>query len=143
MANVISQIGAGLKSSVTTADVISVNQTYITSKRHDHPIPRYEKGFNYNVAYGVFLALFVEVETISGAGSLFVKCCIDTAGDIATVGQTQVTIDKGITDDTKGTCQIKMDVPFYCGEDTDNISVFFKTDAGTLDVIKSQITWSL
>ncbi len=143
MANVISQIGRDIKSSVTTQDVTSINANYATSKRHDHPIPRYEKGFDYKVAYGIFLALFVEVENISGAGSLYIKCCIDTAGDIATVGQTQVTIDTGISDSTKGTCQIKMDVPFYCGEDTDNISVFFKTDAGNLDIVKSQITWSI
>lgn len=143
MANVISQIGKDIKSSVTDDGVTSVNANYATSKRHDHPLGRYEKGFNYNVAYGTFLALFIEVDNISGAGSLYVKCCIDTAGDIATVGQTQVTIDKGISDNTIGTCQIKMDVPFYCGQDTDNISVFFKTDAGTLNIVKSQITWRI
>lgn len=143
MANVISQIGRDIKSSVTDDNITSINMSYAAAKRHDHPIPRYEKGFDYKVAYGVFLALFVEVENISSAGSLYVKCCIDSAGDIATVGQTLVAIDTGISDATKGTCQIKMDVPFYCGEDTDNISVFFKTDAGTLDVVKSQITWSI
>ena len=137
------QVGRDLKGSLITSDVASVGTSYDAAKVHTHIIGRRESGLDYEVPYGECQGIWVEVDTISSATSLTVMLCADADGDVPMLSSGAVTIDTGITTNTKGMIQVFFGMPFYCGQDTDAVYLFFKTNAGSCTVKKSQLTWKV
>jgi len=143
MSNVRAQIGRDIKSSLTTQDVESIGISYNTSKKHEHPIGRAESSLGYEIPYGECLGVWVELDDISSAAKMSVMIASDAAGDVPNLTSSDITIDTGVTTSTKGTIQMFFGMPFYIGQDTDSVYLFFKVDAGTCTVKKSQLTWRI
>lgn len=86
-------------------------------------------------------SIFVYVNTIAGgATKLTVRLCRDAAGDECIVPDTEATLSTGITTATDGSAVIKVDIPWaYRG--SDNVYPFWKTDAGTCNMVSSAVCW--
>ena len=143
MAHTIAQIGKDLKASLTTEDLTSVGTSYSTSKKHEHPIGRSESSVGYDVPYGECQGVWVEIDTISTASKLSLLISSDADGDIPNLTTGEIAIDTGVTTSTKGTVQVFFGIPFYIGQNTPILYMFFKTNTGTVTIKKSQITWRI
>lgn len=143
MSNKIVQIGKDIKGSLTTEDIETVGTSYDTSKKHEHPIGRSESSLGYDVPYGECLGVWVEVDTISTASKLSVYISSDANGDVPNLTTDEINIDTGVTTSTKGTVQVFFGMPFYIGQNTPILYMFFKTNTGTVTIKKSQITWRI
>ena len=139
------QIGRNLYASEIISAVASVGTAYDAAKIHTHTNVgrRLDAASGRLVPFGNLEALFLEVSNIASATKLTCRICSDAGGDISVIGDVEVTIDLGVTTSTKGTSQIKIDVPFLISQNSANLYRFVKCDAGSVTLEKSQISWSL
>jgi hypothetical protein len=82
----------------------------------------------------------IHTNTIAGgATSLTVRATSDAAGDNTIFGDTTATISTGVTTATEGCVTIKFDALW--GSSTDNLYLFWKTNAGTAVVDTITVNW--
>lgn len=143
MANVQFILGRDLKGSLTTEEHTSISTSYDKTKAHAHPIGRFDSDLGHEGVYGECLGVWIEFDNKSSATKLSVMVCADSDCDVPLLEAQDVDLTLGLTTNTKGTVQIYMGMPFYCGQDTPSVYVVCKTDAGTLDLQKSQISWRI
>lgn len=71
------------------------------------------------------------------------KLCADAAGDIIVVGDVEETITLGTTTPTSGGGQIFFDsFAYHNTQGLDAVYIFYKCDAGTVTVDRSQLNWT-
>lgn len=140
----IFQIGKNLKGSLITSEQTGIASTYDKTKAHVHPIGRYDSELAYNVPYGTCECIWVWYDNLlSAATTLTVLLTADADGDVPIMESGAIAITPGITTATEGGIQVYMGIPFSASEATTNVYLHVKTDTGTVDIQKSQISWSL
>jgi hypothetical protein len=140
----IFQIGKDIKGSLITLERATVGTSYDTAKSHTHPIGRNDASLGYDAAYGTCESIWIEFDNLlSSAATVDILICADANCDIPIFEATGVTLTLGVTTATVGTAQVYIGMPWYCGADTPNVYLVAKTDAGSIDIQKSQITWKL
>ena len=92
-------------------------------------------------------ALYVDITDLqSSATKLTIRVSTDgTDGDISIiVPDTEATLALGVTTTTEGSVAYSIDVPYADLGKTDAVYVYFKTDAGTVDIATAdvRISWS-
>ncbi len=89
-------------------------------------------------------AIHVRVTDIAGgATSLIVRLCADENGDYTLVPDTEATLSTGLTTATSGCIAVEVGIPLFGLVNSDSkFWLFFKTDAGSVTVAQSCITWS-
>lgn len=131
------------KTAVQT-DVTSVGTSFSASKLHSHvltDIPALSSGFAGERCIRLE-GIHVAVKSISSATTLTILLSIDPEGDQQLVPATTATISTGVTTTSKGCVAIKCDIPLFTLYTTNTIYIFFKTDAGTVTVDASCISYS-
>jgi len=139
--------------SVVEDAVSSVGTSYDTAKYHLHdliPDVTYSAsapgvaGVVRKTLFGSKIeGLTILATSISGAASLTVRICGDEEGVISLMPDTTATISLGIADATAGTVAYSVGVPFFGIVNSDSkFWVFVKTDAGTVTLERSILTWS-
>ena len=133
-------VGKFIHNSEHTGLTIACTNAYGTARRH--PIPL-NQGSNYpgNTAGRAFLSmLYLHVDTIAGgATKITVRLTRDAAGDQTVIGDAQATLSTGVTTATEGDVGFKIDVDYLHPDDV--LYCFFKTDAGTCNVKRIELTW--
>jgi len=98
------------------------------------------------LAFSGFLeTLNVQCDTIVTATSLNVRICFDAAGDLPVVADIAGTLVAGLTTGTSSSVTYKLSglCLSTSGTAPQQFYVFFSTNAGTLRVISTSLTWSL
>lgn len=125
----------------------AVGTTYDVAKGHSYDLLANRPQFQQNVNWrGRLEGLAIKVSSIAlGATQLTMRLCADAAGDVILVPDTTATISTGITTATAGNVAYKIDVPVQLpvgGPGAGTIYLFIKTDAGTVTLDASQLSWS-
>lgn len=92
-------------------------------------------------------ALYVDITSLaSSATKLTVKIGTDgDDGDISIiVPDTEATLALGITTVTEGSAVYSIDIPYSDLSKSDSVFAFFKTDTGTVDIVRTavRLTWT-
>lgn len=128
--------------STITTPVSSISSIYDASKYHAHLVGRYSRRQNSNILRGEnFEAIWMDFRNITTATAVTIRVCTDMYGDQSILGDTVVTIDKGITDSTRGSAQIKVSIPFFNVSDNTTVYLFCKTNTSTVTLAASQFIW--
>lgn len=86
-------------------------------------------------------AMYVFLNTVAGgATKITVRLTRDSAGDECIVPDTEATIATGVTTAADGSIAVKIDIPWVSGT-SDNVYPFYKTDAGTANMVSTIVTW--
>ena len=125
---------------ITHAVNLSATNSYATARRHNldlmsDTIPTGSVPFS-----GFIDSITVHMNTIAGATTLTVRATSDLAGDNTIFGDTTATISTGVTTATDGSVTIKIGAIY--GSSSDNLYLFWKTDAGTATVDTIIVNWS-
>tara|TARA_R110000868_G_scaffold85760_3_gene241044 strand:+ start:4449 stop:4835 length:387 start_codon:yes stop_codon:yes gene_type:complete len=125
----------------------AVGTTYDLAKAHVHDLGVGRPAFQATKSWSGYLqGIMLHVTSIAGgAASLTVRVTLDAAGDYSAVPDVTVTLATGITTATTGCAAIKVQVPLFqilgsAGNST--LYVHVKTDAGTVTLATSCLTWS-
>ena len=88
--------------------------------------------------------LHVRVTSIAGgAATLTCRITADAAGDFVLMPDTEATISTGITTATSGCVAYSIGIPFFGIVNADSkFWLWVKTDAGTVTLAQSCLTWS-
>lgn len=88
------------------------------------------------------LASMLEIQCQNISGASTVTCCIsrDPLGDDFVLTATETTIQTGLSDDTKGTALIRLDVIIRDVNDK-ILYLHVKTNAGNLDIVSAGLTF--
>lgn len=87
--------------------------------------------------------LHVRVTSISGTAKLTCRITADAAGDFVLMPDTEATISTGITTTTSGCVAYSIGIPFFGLINQDSkFYLWVKTDAGSVTLAQSCITWS-
>jgi hypothetical protein len=126
---------------ITHAVNLSATTSYATARRHNldlmsDTIPTGSVPFS-----GFIDSVTVHMNTIAGgATTLTLRLTSDLAGDNTIFGDTTATISTGVTTATDGAVTIKIGAIY--GSSSDNLYLFWKTDAGTATVDTLIVNWS-
>ena len=140
----MAKTGKFLHNPKTLDVIVGIGTTYNALKFHTIDMKSIRPQGNANTTFkGYIEGLIFGVENIAGgATKVTLRICADDRGDLSMIGDVEVTLDLGITDPTLGTGQIYYDsFPFNQPFD-DNLYIFYKCDAGSLDVNYAQLSWS-
>lgn len=149
----MAKVGTYYHKSVVEDAVSSVGTSYDTAKHHLHDLipdvvslpsaPGLPSRTRKTLFGSKIEGLTVLVTSISNAASLTVRICGDEEGVISLMPDTTATISLGIADATAGTVAFQVGVPFFGVVNNDSkFWVFIKTDAGTVTLERSILTWS-
>jgi hypothetical protein len=131
-------------SSTIDSDVASVGDSFDKTKFHLHtlntPNPMRAAGQPFT---GHLSGLWVKVTAISGAATLNVRLVADADSDNIIVPDTVATLALGLTTATEGAVTFKIDLAFTHPLDSDNVYVMLETDAGTVTLAESVISYSV
>lgn len=128
---------------VSSHDVnIAASATYAVAR--SQAIPLYTNPLSFSNpnprANALLSGLFVQVDTIAGgATQLIVKITTDAAGDNAIIGDVTCGITTGVTTPTVGTISVQILVDWV--STSDDLYLFWRTNAGTCTVKKINLTW--
>jgi hypothetical protein len=87
--------------------------------------------------------LHVRATSISGAAKLTCRITADAAGDFTLMPDTEATMSTGITTTTSGCVAYEIGIPFFGIINSDSkFYLWVKTDAGTVTLAQSCVTWS-
>ena len=88
------------------------------------------------------LASMLEIQCQSISGASTVTCCLsrDPLGDDFVLTATETTIQTGLSDDTKGSALIRLDVIIRDVNDK-ILYLHVRTNAGTLDIVSAGLTF--
>ena len=128
-------------SSTVTSNVAAVGTTFDTTKFHKHEL---NAGLNVGTVFkGYVEGLFIRVTNIAGgATKITARLCCDAAGDFTFLPDTEATLATGLTTATTGVAVYEFKLPIKQFFGTDDVYLFLKTDAGTVTLANSCITWS-
>jgi hypothetical protein len=139
-----SRIVTFFHNSVVTQDRAAVGTAFDKAKGHTHDLL---SGVDFgNRSFGARVeGITVEVSAIAGgATKLTVRMCLDADGDITVVPDVEATLATGLTTTTTGCVAYSVKVPVFqtvSGEDG-SVYLFFKTNADTVTVARSRVTWT-
>ena len=128
-------------SSTVTSNVAAVGTTFDTAKFHLHEL---NAGLTVGTVFkGYVEGLFIRVTNIAGgATKITARLCCDAAGDFTFLPDTEATLATGLTTATTGVAVYEFKLPIKQFFGTDDVYLFLKTDAGTVTLANSCITWS-
>ena len=119
---------------------LSASTTYGTGRRHNLNLMEDQYPSGGPSFYGRIDNVIINMNTIAGgATTLTVRATSDLAGDKVIFGDTTATISTGVTTGTDGAVTIKFDALW--GSSTDNLYLFWKTNAGTAVVDTITVNW--
>ena len=124
--------------------ITGIGTAYNASKKIDIQSEEYAANGVSPVFNGELKALLFALHNIDPT-TTHVTCrlTVDSGGDYAVVGDVEVPIDKGISDSTKGTCQLLIGIPFKDKLlNSDSVYFFPKVNAGSADLVAIQLGWS-
>jgi hypothetical protein len=134
--------------SEVATNVATVGVAFLLAKVHKHTlIPTTDPAWRRSVNWQGFLeTLVVQVKAIAGgATAITIRLTWDAAGDECVIPDTAATLATGITAATDGSATYKIAAPArqpLAGPGNSDIYLFVKTDAGTVTLDRSQLTWS-
>jgi len=128
-------------SSTVTSNVAAVGTTFDTAKFHLHEL---NAGLTVGTVFkGYVEGLFIRVTNIAGgATKITARLCCDANGDFTFLPDTEATLATGLTTATTGVAVYEFKLPIKQFFGTDDVYLFLKTDAGTVTLANSCITWS-
>ena len=148
------QIQTPYHHSTVTTPVASVGSAFNTAKVHLHtlipgttslgPAPTDPPRTRTRLFASRVEGLHIHVSSIAGgATKLTVRICADAAGNYSLVPDTEATLALGVTTATEGCVAFQVGIPLFPILNGDSrLWVFIRTDAGTVTVDASCITWS-
>jgi len=88
------------------------------------------------------LASMLEIQMDNVSGATKITCCLsrDPLGDDFVLTQTETTIQVGLTNSTKGSALIRLDVVLRDVNDK-ILYLHVKTNAGTIDIVSAGLTF--
>lgn len=88
------------------------------------------------------LASMLEIQMNNVSGATKITCCLsrDPLGDDFVLTQTETTIQAGLTNSTKGSALIRLDVVLRDVNDK-ILYLHVKTNAGTIDIVSAGLTF--
>lgn len=127
-------------SSSVETDRSSVGTAYDLTKVHQHTLsqgPVLDSG----AFFGYVEGLFIQLSAISGATKIVACVSLDPEGNYKFLPDTEANIATGITDSTTGTAVVALNLPVRNFLNTNSLYVFIKTDAGTVTLDASYLTY--
>lgn len=141
--------------SLNTTAVTAVGTTFDVTKFHLHDLipdqtfpnsaPNRFPGTTRKTLFANRIeSLHVRVTSIAGgAAKLTCRLTADAAGDFELMPDTEATLSLGITTPTSGCVGYSIGIPFFGIVNRDSkFFLFVKTDAGTVTLAQSCLTWS-
>jgi hypothetical protein len=128
-------------SSTVSSNVAAVGTAFDVTKFHLHEL---NAGLTVGTVFkGYVEGLFIRVTSIAGgATKITARLCCDAAGDFTFLPDTEATLATGLTTATTGVAVYEFKLPIKQFFGTDDVYLFLKTDAGTVTLANSCITWS-
>lgn len=126
---------------------VACTTAYGTARRHQIDLQdttgiTYPDGKPFTRECARLSGLYLILDTLSAGPaptSITVRICRDAAGDQPVIGDSTATISTGVTTATAGAVTYKIDLDYF---HTDSVLwVFFKTDAGSCQVRRIELTW--
>ena len=148
------KVGTYYHSSLNATAVAAVGTSYDAAKFHLHTLipdvvepnsspPRLPGRTRRQKFASKIEGLHVRVTNIVGAAKLTCRITEDSGGNIPLVPDTEATISLGITAGTPGMVAYQVGIPLFGIVTPDSeFWVWVKTDAGTVTLADSLITWS-
>lgn len=132
----------GMYSSFVNSNVASIGTAFDKTKNHLHqlnaPHPTRVAGQPF---VGRVSALYLKVDTISSATKITARLALDADGDISFMPDTEATLATGITTASTGCAVFRIEVVFDNPLNVDSMYLMMKTDAGTVRLVQSCISW--
>jgi hypothetical protein len=132
----------GMYSSFVNSNVTSIGTAFDKTKNHLHqlnaPHPTRVAGQPF---VGRVSALYLKVDTISSATKITARLALDADGDISFMPDTEATLATGITTAGTGCAVFRIEVVFDNPLNVDSMYLMMKTDAGTVRLVQSCISW--
>jgi hypothetical protein len=149
------KVGTYFHDSLNVTEVASIGTTFDVTKFHLHDLipdqtfpnsaPNRFPGVTRKTLFNNRIeGLHVRLTSIAG-GAANVTCRItaDAAGDFVLMPDTEAEISIGITTTTSGCVAYSIGIPFFGIVNSDSkFYLWVKTDAGTVTLAQSCITWS-
>jgi hypothetical protein len=149
------KVGTYFHDSLNVTEVASIGTTFDVTKFHLHDLipdqtfpnsaPNRFPGVTRKTLFNNRIeGLHVRLTSIAG-GAANVTCRItaDAAGDFVLMPDTEAAISTGITTTTSGCVAYSIGIPFFGIVNSDSkFWLWVKTDAGTVTLAQSCITWS-
>jgi hypothetical protein len=149
------KVGTYFHDSLNVTDVTLVGTTFDVLKFHLHDLipdqtfpnsaPLRFPGVTRKTKFASRIeGLHVRATSIAGgAAKLTCRITADAAGDFILMPDTEATISTGITTTTSGCVAYSIGIPFFGIVNSDSkFYLWVKTDAGTVTLAQSCITWS-
>lgn len=135
------KVGHYYHSSTITSNVAAVGTSFDTAKFHLHDL---NAGLNVGTVFkGYVEGLYVRVTNIAGgATKITARLCCDADGDFTFLPDTEADLAVGLTTNTTGVAVYEFKLPIRQFFGTSDVYLFIKTDAGTVTLANSCITWS-
>jgi hypothetical protein len=133
----------GIYSSFNNTSVASIGTSFDATKfqlhklNTPHPTRVADQPFVGHVS-----ALYLHMTSISSATKVTARLALDSDGDISFMPDTEATIAIGVTTATEGCVVYKIDIDFDSPLNSDNMWLMLKTDAGSVTLNQSCISWS-
>lgn len=132
----------GMYSTAVASQVASIGTSFDKTKYHLHKLNSVHPGRVADTPFtGRVSALYVKVSTISGATQLTARLVADADGDEIFLPDTPASLSTGITTTTEGWIVIRIEVVYKDQLNSDNLYLMLKTDAGTVTLEESRISW--
>ena len=126
-----------------TTSTASIGTSFDKTKAHLHNLngadPKRVSGQTFR---GVLGAILVDVAAISTAATLTIRLTRDADGDKCIIPDVSADLAVGVTTATEGSAVFKMDIPYVDVSGLDTLYLMVKTDAGTVTLAASSITWA-
>ena len=137
----MSKTGKYYHSSTVTSDVASIGTSFDVAKYHEHDL--YADLAQGSIFKGKVEGLFVRVTAIAGgATKITARLCCDPTGDFTFLPDTEADLAVGLTTSTTGVAAYEFMLPIKNFLGTTKVYLFIKTDAGTVTLSNSCVTWS-
>jgi hypothetical protein len=117
-------------------DVASVGTNYDAAK---HSVINLQTSNSTSSIAAVLSGVYVKVKSISGAAQLSIQVSTDAAGDNIVIPSSQADLSTGVTTASVGAAVFDLSIDYAAA--SDQIYVFYKTNAGTVTVDSVEISW--
>ena len=133
----MAKVGQYTHGSTITSDVAAIGTTFDTAKYHLHQLTIPNTQFT-NQIEGLFIRV---TNIVGGATKITARLCCDIDGDYTFLPDTEADIAIGLTTATTGGAAWEFGLPLKQFFGTSEVYLFIKTDAGTVTLANSCITW--
>jgi hypothetical protein len=127
-------------SSTVDTDKTTIGSSFDLAKVHQHTLsegPILSSG----AFFGLIEGLFVQLKNIDSATKIIATVALDAAGDYKFFPDTEAEIALGITDSTNGTAVFNFGLPLKNFLNSSSLYVFIRTDAGTVTLDATHLTY--